>query len=161
MGRARLRIGKEIIPMFLRSGWRAAVPAMPLRDVKVIEMKLGEWTIDLLLESPDLLGPASATFESAPEFVARFNVEGALRLPQGNAVALQLARIADGTCSCQTPPADAMARSGYQCPACLAKSALEHMPSDWVSTAHDVRRELGETVPPPDPGEVTDEVAGA
>jgi hypothetical protein len=161
MGRARLRIGIELVSMFLKSGWRAAVPATPLRDVRVIDARFGKWTVDLLLESPDLLGSSASTLETAPEFSATFFAQGALQLPEGNAVTLQLARIADRACACAPSPDGATNRSSYQCPACLAKSALEYMPSEWISTAHDVRRELGETVPPADPGEITDEVAGA
>ena len=160
MGRARLKIGAELIALFMKSGCRAVTPVTPLRDLKIVDARLGEWTVDLLLESPDLHGSDDATIAGAPEFSATFFAQGVLQLPEGNAVTLQLTRIADRVCSCEPAPESAMHRSAYQCPACLAKSALEHVPSEWVSTARDVRRELGETVAPPDPGEVTDEVPG-
>jgi hypothetical protein len=161
MGRAKLKIGNELIAHFLRLGVRSAVPRDPLRDVKVLDSRpSGYWT-EVLIESPDLPGNGETTLESAPDFNCVFQRSAAIDLPAGNVVALQLVRIADRACTCIPTAEDAPNRASFQCPVCLAKAALEYVPVEWRETAHDVRRELGETVPAADPADLTDEVPGA
>jgi hypothetical protein len=163
MGRAKLTIGHELIALFLRIGTRAAVPEQPLRDVKVVDVRIGssDYLTELLISSPDLPGPGDETFEGAPDFNLVFRTKPVIELPAGAVVALQLVRIADRPCTCAyTVAADAPDRANNLCASCLASDALAHVPTDWREEAKDVRRLLGETIPPPDPGEVTDEVPG-
>ena len=162
MGRAKLKIGHELLALFLRIGVRSAVPEHPLRDVRVVDVRIGssDYITEVLISSPDLPGPGDETFDGAPEFDLLFRTKPVIELPAGAVVALQLVRIADRECTCAYVLEDGPDRANSRCPACLAKDALDVVPSDWRGEAKEVRRLLGETIPPPDPGEVTDEVPG-
>lgn len=161
-GRARITIGGELVAIFLKSGMRAVVPVMPIRDVTVVDVRLGRYgTIQLLIESPDLSGPDDATIENAPDVNVVMSREPVIEKPFGIGIALELARIVDRPCQCEAHPEDAPDAWRFVCPACMAKKAMRAVPTAWQETVTAVRRELGELGPEPDPGDVTDEVPGA
>ena len=161
-GRARITIGSELVAVCLKLGVRAVVPVLPIRDVTVVDVRLGQYnTVQLLIESPDLSGPADATIENAPGVNVVMNRVPSIELPAGAVLALHLTRIADRPCQCEPYAEDAPDKWRFTCPACMAKQALGVVPMPWRDDAIAVRRELGELGPEPDPGVFTDEVPGA
>jgi len=147
--------------MVLKQGVGASTPVNPLREVKVIDSRVRDWCVEFLLQSPDLAGPEDATLENAPDINVMFNRTTSIELPAGNLIALQLTRIADRDCSCPPVPENTPNRSAFRCVGCMAKAALEHMPTPWRENAIAVRHELGETVPPADAADVAGDPAGA
>lgn len=154
MGRAVVKVADALIGVFLADGWNAVTPITPLREVKVLDVRLKDWVVEVFIESPGLPGSDEVAFSKAPVF----NVSMQRRSTLEDEVAIQLIadhmRNADGFCDCET-----LGMHDYECGVCRSQEALKHVPPPLLEQARAQRKVAGELVPE-NPDEAHGEVPG-
>jgi len=141
MGRAVVKVADALIGFTLKYGFQRAVPAETFGDVRVVDARFKDWCVELLLEGDALGGLPSAGFD-----VPALNV--IMQRPptlEGDALLQVIAdhqRNAAGFCDCEKLGL----ASGYTCPTCRSKDALQRVPTLLVEQATAMRRAAGEVI---------------
>ena len=160
-GRAKLQITDLLVSIFLQNGISAVRPTTPLHDVAVLDARLNDRTgvVELLLEGrgDELKGPPAATIDDAPVLDYSFQRRAVIDEDAAYELALDLLRIVDAAGPRGGHDDAAPARPEAE----LALQALKRVPTTHVERARAQRLALGETIPTPDPADVTDEIPGA